>query len=245
MWWLALPPLIYLGYKVFEELIGGSSEENSSSSPTSCRPSSAGSPHRDLVALPTKGNFTGECVLVIGRTGAGKSSLINMLKREDVLPTGTTGSTTRCLHGIPVELGSRTMTFVDSPGIGEVGTDVGYTNGIKRWYSHNRDKIKGVVLVLQADSKAYADEKKLISSLLSISSKPTLIALNHADKMKPVRGSLKERAKNIKKKIRLVAEQFDPIYSDKDIVPTVAEAGFEFNRDAIIKAIRELYDSTP
>ena len=66
--------------------------------------------------LPTRGHFTRDCILVIGRTGAGKSSLINMLKEEDVLPTGDIGSTTRWLEGVSVDLGLRTVTFVDSPG---------------------------------------------------------------------------------------------------------------------------------
>lgn len=199
--------------------------------------------------LPTRGRFTGDCVLVIGRTGAGKSSLINMLKEEEVLPTGDIGSTTRWLEGVSVDLGLRTVTFVDSPGIGEALTDSDYHNGIQGWFSKNHSQVRYLLLVLQADSGAYADDKRLVDALQGVSLKPLIIALNQVDKMKPVReafayeswekeqhrASLKSR--HVREKIDEVARQFGLSSESRRIVPVVSEAGYEFNRTELVQVI--------
>lgn len=199
--------------------------------------------------LPARGYFTEDCILVIGRTGAGKSSLINMLKGENVLPTGDIGSTTRWLEGVQVDLGRRTVSFVDSPGIGEALRDSDYHNGIKDWFSKNSSRVRCLLLVLQADAKAHADDKRLVDALRSVSSKPLIIALNHADKIKPVRqeftckdwkeeqkrSSLKSR--NVIEKIEVVKRQFGR--SNILIVPVVSEFGFQFNRNELARVILE------
>lgn len=200
--------------------------------------------------LPTRGRFTGDCILVIGRTGAGKSSLINMLKEEEVLPTGDIGSTTRWLEGVSVDFGLSTLTFIDSPGIGEALTDSDYHHGIRGWFSENHSQVRCLLLVLQADSNAHADDKRLVDALRSVSHKPLIIALNQVDKVKPVReafvygdwekeqqrASLKNR--HVREKVSEVARQFGLPGESHRIVPVVSEAGYEFNRTELVQVIR-------
>ena len=152
----------------------------------------------------------------MGRTGAGKSSLINMLKEEDMLPTGAIGSTTRWLEGVSVDLGPRTVTFVDSPGIGETLTDSDYHNGIKEWFSKNHSQVRCLLLVLQADSKAHADDKRLVDALQLVSRKPLIIALNQVDKIKPIRAGFscecwEEEQKRSSPKSRNVREKINEV----------------------------------
>ena len=236
-WWIAGPPVIWAIKKLYDVL-----SEDDSPPPRTLPPLRP--------SLPTKGVFTGDCALVIGRTGAGKSSLINMLKGESSLPTGDIGSTTRWLEGVPVDLGPRTVTFVDSPGIGEAVTNSDYHDGIKDWFSQNRHKVRCLLLVLQADSKAHADDRRLVDALRSVSRKPLIIALNQVDKVKPVREEFayesweKEqkralpKGRNIRENVNEVARQFGLPSDDGRIVPIGSEAGFEFNRTGLVQVIR-------
>ena len=236
-WWWVIPPIIVVAQKIYDIL----------SDSTETPPPPSFSPSRPL--LPTQGTFTENCVLVIGRTGAGKSSLINRLTGQDVLLTGVTASTTRWLEGVPVDLGPRTVTFVDSPGIGEALTSSEYHDGIQNWFSQNRHQVRCLLLVLQADTKAHADDKRLVDALQEVSRKPLIIALNQVDKVKPVRevfayerweeehqrASLKNR--HVREKINEVARQFGLPDDNRRIVPVVSEAGFEFNRTALVQVI--------
>ena len=72
-------------------------------------------------------------------------------------------------QGVPVDFGLSTLTFVDSPGIGEALTDSDYHHGIQGWFSENHSQVRCLLLVLQADSNAHADDKRLVDALRSVS----------------------------------------------------------------------------
>src|SRR5262249_13133738 len=54
--------------------------------------------------LRMRGEFGLDAVLVVGSSGAGKSSLINLVKGEPVCPVNAVASTTRWLQGVRVIL---------------------------------------------------------------------------------------------------------------------------------------------
>jgi predicted GTPase len=199
--------------------------------------------------LPTRGTFHGDLVLVVGRTGAGKSSVINMLKGQRLLPVGDVGSTTRWLEGVPLRLNGQSVTFVDSPGVGEAFTDADYSKGILEWYWRNAFTARCFVLVLQADAKAHADDGRLIEALRVIADKPLLIVLNQVDKIKPARETIADdswatyrakgtaKSRHIDQKMRLVAEQFRRPGMILSLVPVVSESGHFFSREQILRIL--------
>lgn len=132
-------------YKPSSESYGSTSESSRSSSTT--RPS-----------LTMRGSLDGASILVIGRTGAGKSSLINMINNNEELAVGTIGSTTRWMEGVKTQVGPKIITLVDSPGIGEAFTALDYHYGVVDWYSKNHSSVVAILLVIQADAKAHADD---------------------------------------------------------------------------------------
>ena len=136
--------------------------------------------------------------------------------------------------------------------IQEALTSSEYHDGIKSWFSQNRHKVRCLLLVLQADAKAHADDKRLVDALRSVSRKPLIIALNQVDKVKPAReefayesweeeqqrASLKNR--HVREKINEVARQFGLPCDNGSIVPVVSEAEFKFNRTGLVQVVHTI-----
>jgi predicted GTPase len=174
-----------------------------------------------------------------------------MVNSNQELSVGTIGSTTRRMEGVRTQLGAKTITLVDSPGIGEAFTDEDYHYGVVDWYSKNHSSVTAILLVIQADAKAHADDKRLVDGIRFISAKPLLIALNHADKIKPIRESLysddweseqrrsSAKANNLREKISEIHNQFSS-EANLQVIPVASEPGAYFNRSRLIKTIQSV-----
>ena len=74
----------------------------------------------------------GYSVAIIGPPNAGKSSLLNLLAREDVAITSETPGTTRDLVRTSVNLGGVVVEFIDTAGVRENPADLIEAEGISR-----------------------------------------------------------------------------------------------------------------
>src|ERR1700722_18515976 len=122
MWWVVWPVGVaaaavakYL-YDEYTKEVSISSYNTAAGSAYGSTSESGTSNSAPRPSLVMRGSFDGASILVIGRTGAGKSSLINMVNNNQVLSVGAVGATTRWLEGVPTRLGSTTITCSRSRG---------------------------------------------------------------------------------------------------------------------------------
>jgi small GTP-binding protein len=198
--------------------------------------------------IEQRGVIAGKKVIVLGRTGAGKSSLINMLAGSAIMQVGPVSSITRWFEGVQVEIAGKSVILVDSPGYGEAITATDYASGIHKWIRDNIDELSLLLFVIQADSKAHSEDKQLMDRLKKEHKNiPVAITLSQVDKLHPLREPLSEsewdtsklsstKSKNIARKIREICTQFNV---DSSCVVPAAVTESMFNRNHVLKLIEK------
>ncbi|MEM8111854.1 50S ribosome-binding GTPase [Morganella morganii subsp. sibonii] len=124
---------------------------------------------------------------LMGKTGAGKSSLINALFQSPLSPVSDVSGCTRQAQRFTMKMGSHTMTFIDLPGVGEsLRRDREY----HQLYRHLLPELDLIIWVLKADDRAWsADEQcyRFLTEQCSYAPSRFLFVLNQADKIEPCR----------------------------------------------------------
>ncbi|NLR54984.1 GTP-binding protein HSR1 [Citrobacter freundii] len=122
---------------------------------------------------------------IMGKTGAGKSSLCNALFRSEVCAMNAVEACTREPQRVRLRFGEHYLTLVDLPGVGESQQrDAEY----RELYREQLPKLDMVLWVLKADDRAFSVEETFYQSIQAQCGNtmpPMLWILNQVDKVEP------------------------------------------------------------
>lgn len=120
---------------------------------------------------------------IMGKTGAGKSSLCNALFQGEVSPVSDVSSCTRDALHFRLQTGDRYLTLIDLPGVGESQQrDREYTSLYRRLLP----EVDLIIWVIKADDRALAGDEHFYRHVLDVPSQSkVLFVINQADKIEP------------------------------------------------------------
>ncbi|WP_434105236.1 GTPase family protein [Klebsiella quasipneumoniae] len=149
---------------------------------------------------------------IMGKTGAGKSSLCNALFAGEVSPVSDIAVCTREPLRFRLQLGKRYMTIVDLPGVGESGVR---DNEYAALYRQQLPRLDLVLWLIKADDRALAVDELFYHQVIGEAYRhKVLFVISQLDKAEPTSGgeSLSTKQKqNISQKICLLHELFQPV----------------------------------
>ncbi|KLO03628.1 hypothetical protein ABN09_00575 [Morganella morganii] len=124
---------------------------------------------------------------LMGKTGAGKSSLINSLFQSALSPVSNVSGCTRQAQLFNMTINNHTLTFIDLPGVGEsLERDKEY----HQLYRNLLPELDLIIWVLKADDRAWSSDEqcyRFLTEQCGYQSERFLFVLNQADKIEPCR----------------------------------------------------------
>lgn len=150
---------------------------------------------------------------IMGKTGAGKSSLCNALFSGEVSPVSDVAACTREALRFRLQVGERLMTIVDLPGVGESSArDAEYA----ALYQQQLPRLDLVLWLIKADDRALAVDEHFYHQVIGEAYRhKVLFVISQSDKAEPIScgGQLStEQKQNISRKICLLHELFQPVH---------------------------------
>jgi len=152
-----------------------------------------------------------QCV-ILGKTGYGKSTLINKIIGKNVFETSAVNSTTlqmQCADWLLDSINNYYFSIADLPGIGQNSkVDEVYL----QWYKEILEKSDCVIYLLRADTREYAIDEKAISDL-KIDKNKLILGLNFCDKIEPINRNIninltEKQQQNLNKKVEVISNIF-------------------------------------
>ncbi|HAT2781392.1 TPA: GTPase family protein [Citrobacter koseri] len=150
---------------------------------------------------------------IMGKTGAGKSSLCNALFAGEVSPVSDVAACTREALRFRLQIGEHLMTIVDLPGVGESNArDAEYA----ALYQQQLPRLDLVLWLIKADDRALAVDEHFYRQVIGeVYQHKVLFVISQSDKAEPTSSNDQLSAaqkQNISRKICLLHELFRPVH---------------------------------
>ncbi|OBX88553.1 GTPase family protein [Haemophilus haemolyticus] len=122
---------------------------------------------------------------IMGKSGAGKSSLINGILSRAACKTGGVGGCTRAFQEERININGSFITFVDLPGIAE---SKAYHQEYERLYAQKIKDLDLIIWVIKVDDRANKNDEEFYEELIQYyEKKRILFVLSQCDKAEPSR----------------------------------------------------------
>lgn len=151
---------------------------------------------------------------IMGKTGAGKSSLCNALFAGEVSPVSDVAACTREPLRFRLQAGERFMTIVDLPGVGESESrDAEYA----AMYRQQLPRLDLVLWLVKADDRALAVDERFYRQVIGEDHQhKVMFVISQADKIEPVSGNAESlsipQQLSISCKIQILNSLFTPAH---------------------------------
>lgn len=122
---------------------------------------------------------------IMGKSGAGKSSLINAILDNQLCEVGHVGGCTRYFQEETVTIEGKEIIFMDLPGVGE---SIKRHQEYEKLYAEQLSELDLIVWVIKVDDRANSVDEELYQSLVARYKKSRILfVLSQSDKAAPCR----------------------------------------------------------
>lgn len=153
----------------------------------------------------------------MGKTGVGKSSLCNAIFQQDVCKVSHVEACTRTVEELRIDVGDRSLTLVDLPGVGESQErDDEYA----ALYAEQIPSLDLILWVIKADDRALGPDEKFYNDVIKKfdAEDKIIFVINQADKVEPSdewnrdtnRPSSEQRESLERKEVDIYSRLFEP-----------------------------------
>ncbi|BBE76996.1 ATP-binding cassette domain-containing protein [Salmonella enterica subsp. enterica serovar Carno] len=180
---------------------------------------------------------------IMGKTGAGKSSLCNAIFKGEVCAVSDVEACTRETQEIRIQFGKRSVKLIDIPGVGESAErDKEY----EQLYRDLLPQLDLVLWVVKGDDRAFSADEHFYKNVLipAGGDSKTLFVLNQVDKIEPFREwDIKNsqpspaQMQNIRDKETYLTQRFG--FTDHPIISVAASEGYNVTHlvEAMVRAL--------
>lgn len=164
---------------------------------------------------------------VMGKSGAGKSSLINAILGKPVCETGSVGGCTRAFQEEHLHIGRHKITFMDLPGIAE---NESRHQEYSKLYAEKVKDLDLILWVIKVYDRANKNDEEFYNDLIKVYKKDRILfVLSQCDKAEPTRDWNYEKYCPSNKQLNVIKDNQNRLANDFNVpLNTVIPVACEF-----------------